>query len=233
MPQLDKFIFFPQLFWLLLVLAALYLLLVGWALPRLLRSLKFRRVHRGRLGRQTGRSARLLLQLLPPLVALGQRPVALAPTGLDRIAGSLVGSLALLRRSLLPPLPLRPVSAPFPSGSGVSPFPLSPLPPADPQLPLSAPRLLPVLYYGRGAVLPPPPPLRPLPPPLLPSWADALPPLQPAPALLLLSLAARQTHRELLLWLDPFAAPSPLEELALSPLRRSVRAPLTYLPPLS
>ena len=48
MPQLDKFIFLSQLFWLVLFLSSFYLLLIILVLPNVLRTLKARRILLGR-----------------------------------------------------------------------------------------------------------------------------------------------------------------------------------------
>jgi len=232
MPQLDKFIFFPQLFWFVVLLAGLYLLLVGWLLPRLLRSLKFRRAHRGRLARRLLRSSLLLADRLPPLVAPSQRSPLLVLPALDRLGDSLAFSLSGFRRFLLPPLPLRPFPlaslASLPSLSQLPVF--SPLFSAPPAAPAS---LAPLTFHGRSLSLPPFYP-RPSPstPVTLSSTVSSLVPLPPSLALLLLALAARQIQRELLLWLDPLAVPLPLEELALLSLRGLARSPLIRLPSL-
>lgn len=122
MPQLDKFIFFSQLFWLLLLLLSLYLLLVGLVLPRLLRTLKVRRV---RLGRWSGRLTSVVGSSEPladfrrssfsALVSAGER------LGVEQLKAVRTPSPSLL---LLPPA--------TPLSSSTPPPPPSLLPPKPP-----------------------------------------------------------------------------------------------------
>lgn len=232
MPQLDKFIFFSQLFWLALLLGLLYLLLAGWFLPRLLRSLKFRRVHRGRLFRLAGLGGQRLVRLLPALAVLTQRSASLLVPALDRPLSQLAVAQASLRRWLQPAPPLR--SFPLRAGRSAAELPLPVLPVFwSAPVPLPSSVLLPLLFRSSWSTFPPLPrfPLSPQ-PQLLPLDFLALVSFPAPVALLTLALSQRLVQWELFLWLDPVANQLPLEEFGLTSLRRLVRSPLVQLPSL-
>ena len=234
MPQLDKFIFFSQLFWLALFLGFLYLLLVGWFLPRLLRSLKFRRVYRGRLARLAETGGQRLGRMLLPLIAPIGRSVPLLVSSLDRPLAATSSAQLGFRRWFLAAPPIRP----FPPRAGFF-FGGAATPPAVPTFPVfwsaalppSVSRLLPLLFRSSWMALPPPP-RHPLSPHLLLSLSDTLVALPASAALLALVLVQRLVHWELFLWLDPLVGPFPLGEFGLPSLGRLSHPPLVHVPSL-
>ena len=99
MPQLDKFIFFSQYFWLFLLLFVSYFLLIKWVLPSLFRTLKARKLHLLSLREQ--------MEERPGVVGLSGLPVI--GSGVVRSSAEQLSALGRFDPILSPLTPLQPL----------------------------------------------------------------------------------------------------------------------------